>query len=510
MAAEPSAPPVRGPNGAQKMIRNIAFIFGSNMASWGVSILFWLVVPRVIGPTAWGEYNLGVAISGLAITIGGLGIGTYLVKEVARDHQLAGKYIGTGMATNLALSLVIAAALVGFIELSRYSSHTKTVILLVAGISLTTFLVVPAFSAFQALEKMRLASIVYMGRQAIGSCVAIVLALLFKPDIVELIIWVLAANVIVSLLQVGLAVRFVGISLRFDAALSRRLISGGVPFWSNTVFLTFYIWIDSVLLSLLVSTQEVGYYAGPSQVIATLGFLPAIVTFAIFPALSSSFLGDFQRVRQLTRTSLSMLISLGLPMSIGVALVGPNVLRSVFGAAFAPSAPAMVVLAFTIVPAYIATLAYYVIAAVDRQRWWAYVMGSVSIINPLINLVLIPLFQHQFGHGSIGAAVALLITDAIVCVAGLALMPRDCLRPAGPILSVTMRTALATIAMAIPVWFLRDRFLLIPILVGMGVFIAAAFPLGIFRTDGYREAIDVLQSKLLRRSLRRPEINIPA
>lgn len=492
------------------MIRNIAFIFGSNLASWGVGVLFWLVVPRVIGPTAWGEYSLGLALSGLGITIGGLGIGTYLVKEVSRDRLLARDYIGTGIVTNLALSVVVAAALVAFVELSRYDSQTKSVILLVSGITISTFLVVPAFNALQALEKMRLASVVYMGRQAIGSFVAVILALLLRPNIETLIVWILATNVIVSLLQLGIAARVVGVNLKFDPALARRLIAGGIPFWSNSVFLTFYIWIDSVLLSLLVSTQEVGYYAAPSQVISTLGFLPAIVTFAIFPAMSSSFREDFARVRQLTRTSLSMLISLGFPISIGAALVGARALREVFGPAYGPSAPTMVLLAFTIVPTYIATLAFYVVAAVDRQRWWAYVMGGVSIINPLLNLITIPFFQARFGHGSIGAAVALLITDAIVCVAGLALMPRECLKPAGPLLSITARTAMATLAMAIPVWLLREWYLPVPVLVGVVVYCVAGLPLGVFRGDGYRQALGALRSRLLRRGWRRHEVKIPA
>ena len=58
-----------------------------------------------------------------------------------------------------------------------------------------------------------------------------------------------------------------------------------------------------------------------------------------------------------------------------------NVIQYAFGPAYRPSAPVMVVLAVSIVPAYIATLAYWMLAAADRQRKWAYVMGAIAIAN---------------------------------------------------------------------------------------------------------------------------------
>ena len=57
-----------GVTGLRAILRNIAFIFASFLATWVVSLLYWLVVPRIIGPTGWGEYNLGLAIAGIAFT----------------------------------------------------------------------------------------------------------------------------------------------------------------------------------------------------------------------------------------------------------------------------------------------------------------------------------------------------------------------------------------------------------------------------------------------------------
>ena len=500
-------------SGGLVMIRNAAYVLGGNVAGWSVGLVFLLVIPRLIGPTAWGEFSLGMAIAGLAFSVGGFGISAFLVKQIARDRERSATYLGGGLATHVLLSVPIVAGVFLFTTVAGYSAHTRAVILLASAISFCAFAMAPAVSALQAIEKMHLNSMIAGLRTVVSSGAAVLVALIFKADIITLILVVIAFNVLACLLQILITSRHVPVALRFDRALSRQLIVSGLPFWSNGVLLMIYAWIDSVLLSVLVSTREVGYYAAAIQVITTVGFLPALVTTVVFPALASSFEPDFQRMRRITRMSLSILIAFGLPISIGAALVGPKAIHVVFGADYRPAGPTMVVLALTIVPGYIATLAYWVLAAADQQRKWAYVMGAMAVVNPLINLITIPYFQHRFGHGSLGAAVALLITDSAVCAVGLALMPRACLRPLSPLLGVTVRATLATAVMTVPVWFLRDRFFLpIPVLVGAVVFVGAAFALGVFRSEGFHEAWAVLAERVQSRfRRRRPHIEeVPA
>jgi len=464
----------------------------------------------VIGPAAWGEFNLGLAISSLAVSLGGFGIATYLLKEIARDSGRSGDWLTAGLAASAALAVPIAAAVLGFTVVAKYTHHTRTVVLLVTCVSLASFLVAPAVNALQAREKMHVNTLVSGVRTVVSSATIVALAVAFRPDIIVLTLAVLIITVLASVVQIVVTNRDIPVSLRVDRRLGWRLITGGLPFWSNGVFLTVYIWIDSILLSLLTSNGEVGYYAAPVQVIVTLGFLPALLSTVIFPSLTRDFHEDFTRARRFSRASLSGLITLGLPISVGLALVGPGVIRYAFGPAFAPSAPVMVVLAFTIVPGYVATLAYWILAAADRQRRWAYVMGVVAIGNPLINLATITYFQHRTGHGSMGAAVALLISDVLVAVAGLALIPRECLTPTRPLLAAASRAGLATALMAVPVWLLRDSFLALPVVVGICIFVTAALALGLFRGDGYDDAWSALRAGIVRAHDHRKVVDVSA
>ena len=491
------------------MMRNLAFLLGGNLASWSVSLLFWLTLPRLLGPATFGEFTLGLAVSGLALSIGGLGIATYLLKQVARDRGHAGKYVGTGLVTHLMLAALVVPSVFLFAVVAHYGAHTRAVVVLFTLSAACAFLVTPAVIALQALEHMHLNTMIALVRQVIGALTAVSLALIFRFDILELILVVLTFNVVTSVLQLYVTNRIVSIRFGFDLSLFRRLITGGLPFWSNGVFLTTYVWIDSVLLSVLTPARELGYYAAPVQAISTLGFLPGIVTTVIFPALSRGYPTDQDTVRRLTRLSLQGLISIGMPISIGALLVGPATLEMIFGAAFRPSGLVFMVLAFTVVPSYIATLAYWVLAAADRQRLWAYVMGVSAVVNPLINLATIPYFQNHAGHGSLGAAVALLVTDTAVGTAGLLLIPRALLRPFRPLVVGITKAAVATIAMAVAVSFWHDWPVPARILVGATVFVAAAAALGVFTFDD-ADLWASVRTRLWRRLERRPKADVPA
>jgi O-antigen/teichoic acid export membrane protein len=196
-------------NRSRVMIRNAAFLLGSNLAGWAAGLLFVLVVARVIGPTHWGEFNLGFAIGGLACTFGGFGISTYLLKQIARDRERSSAYLGAGLATYILLSVPVVFAVYLLTILLGYSVHTQQVVLLATAICLCVFVMAPAVSALQALEKMHLNSMITGIRSVVANGTAAAVAVIFRPDIITLILVVLAFNVVACFVQIAVTNRHV-------------------------------------------------------------------------------------------------------------------------------------------------------------------------------------------------------------------------------------------------------------------------------------------------------------
>jgi O-antigen/teichoic acid export membrane protein len=228
---------------------------------------------------------------------------------------------------------------------------------------------------------------------------------------------------------------------------------------------------------------------------------------AVFPALSHGFRDD-RATGRLAQVSLRLLISLGLPVVVGTAIVGPQVVKLVYGWAFEPAGQILVVLSFSLLPMFISTLVCSFLIAADRQNIWAGVMGAACVINPLINLAAITVFERAYHNGALGAAYALLITDVLIATAALVLLPRELWAPVRAIGPALVRAAAAATIMGVLVWLLRDRFVLAPIAVGTIAFAVSALALKVFTPDDLqqgRRLVGQLRGRFSRRPITSPE-----
>ena len=463
--------------------RNAAFLFGGQAVTWALGLVFIVIVPRSVGASAWGEWTLAWALTSVAAAVTGLGLSTLLVKEISRDRERAADYVGAALFAQAMLAAAYAALVLGFTHAARYGAHTQLIITLVTGAGVVTFLTVPITAGLQALEKMQFTSLGQVISSGLLSLIAILLVKVAAVGMIAISVAAFSATVFAGAVQwYGLSQR-IQIRPRFDRALVRHMIVGGLPYWASGLFLSFYVWIDTVLLSIMTSTTEVGWYGAATKLISTLGILPFVVNMAVFPALSHSYRHDRDGMARLAQTSLRIVLSVGLPMVAGVVLVGPQIMRLLYGWAFEPAAPIVVVLSLTLLPIFIATLVNGQLIAVDRQLAWTGVMAACCVVNPALNLVMIGLFERLYHNGALGASYALLITDTLVGVAAVALLPRDVLGRMRPILAPVGRAAVATWVMGVAVWALRDTFVLIPIIAGAGVFIASALLLRVFTSS---------------------------
>jgi O-antigen/teichoic acid export membrane protein len=71
----------------------------------------------------------------------------------------------------------------------------------------------------------------------------------------------------------------------------------------------------------------------------------------------------------------------------------------------------LIVLGLCIPPVYANIILASVLVAEKRQGMWTIVMIAAAVLNPLLNLVLIPLTEHRYHNGAIGAAISLVLTE---------------------------------------------------------------------------------------------------
>jgi O-antigen/teichoic acid export membrane protein/serine acetyltransferase len=464
-----------------RIARNTAFLMAGQVTTWAFSLLYIVIVPRAIGPYALGQLSLAAAISSIAAALLGLSLNTLLVKEIARDTTRAADFISTALVVRFLLAAPLMLLVAGITFAASYDDQTRLVIAIVTVGTLISFLTAPFSAGLMALEKMHFTTFADIVNNGLVSLAVIVLIWFAVVDAPDIALVGLGATLVAGMLQTIWLARSVRIRLRFDWPLMRSLVIGSLPFALTYVFLSVYVWIDSLMLSFMTTTVVVGWYGAATRLFAALLFVPTTVTTALLPALSHSFKHNRADAARLVHQSFTLVASLSLPIAAATVLLAPATVRLLYGPEYAPSGTVLIVLGVTAMPTYISVLVNQVLVASDRQVVWTRVMGVMCIINPAINLVAITYFQRTYANGALGAAYALLATEILMAVVALRLLPRGVLR--WNVLGPLSRSALATALMGACVWLLRDRFLLVPIVAGTLVYLSAALVLRVFSPE---------------------------
>lgn len=469
-----------------RIIRNAAALLASQPITWALTLIFTVIVPRNVGPGEWGEWVIAGAVGNLAKALLDFGVNTVLFKGVSRYPKESRRTIGAALTLRICLTPVLMLGMIGFSWRAGYSEHTRVIVALVSLGAAASYIGMPILVGLQAFEKMHVGAITSVLSGLILTGGAIFLLKHLALGVVSICVVALAAQL------VGLAVQWIVLSRTIkirpvmDLDLIGQLFREGLPYWATFGFFTLYVWLDGVMISLIGSTQENGWYGVATQMIATLGFLPSAVTTAVFPTLARTMHTDHHEGGEVAGRSFRLVMTLSLPMSVGLAIVANNLVTAIYGGWFAPAGPALAVLAFSLVPVYLATLVNGFLIAADKQVQWTWVMGAMCIVNLLLNLVTIPYFHGHYGNAALGAALALLVTDVAIGVVAVVLLPRN-VRPAIKAgVRAILASAAASVMMAAAVWPLRDRFVAVPILTGAVVFTVAALALRVFPREELR------------------------
>lgn len=457
----------------RSLVRNVAVLLSSQVVTWGLTMLWTVFVPRALGPADMGALTLATSVSTILGAIAGLGIQNLMVREIAQDHHRAGRLVGAALIGRLVLLPPCVLAVVMYTTLTHTGPQVTVVIWLTTAGMLLGLFGAPFLNALQALERMQYLAYSDVLSKAVVAAggVALVLAGL---GLIPLAVLALVMSVVTFALSWWWGARHIKLDLRVGWVEVRRLAVASLPYWSTSLLLTFYMWIDSLMLASMTPIRVVGWYGVGTKLFGSLLFLPVILSTAYLPRLSRAFSAGRERLVAEGRPALELTVIMSLPVAAGVAVVAPTLVWDLYGPAYVPSVRVLVILAGSIPPTYLNVMANQVLVAANRQLDWTKVMAGAAIFNPLLNLFLIRYAQGHWHNGALGAALALLATELAMLGAALWLMPRMF---SWSTLGRLGRALAATALMALAVELVARRFGLVA-QVGTGVLTFAVLAVG--------------------------------
>jgi len=171
-----------------------------------------------------------------------------------------------------------------------------------------------------------------------------------------------------------------------------------------------YVLLDNVILGILSNNISVGYYSAAVKITKVPISLITSLGIVLVPKLSESFSNnDLDTIKYYIQSSIHYVLTLGIPLGIGIALTAKWTVIIVSGNKF-ESAVQLVQILSPIVPLIALNCIYFfqLFTPGNKERTMILILLVTAIISVVSNVFLIPFFAH------LGAAITTTITELCV------------------------------------------------------------------------------------------------
>ena len=367
---------------------------------FGIAVLIFgtdIILARLLSPAGKGRFSLVLLTSQLAAVVVGWGMDAALGVVAGRSRDDARRGLTNALLWSAVVGGFAVVLLCALYGLPTSAPPAGPLVSVIPGLNATQFamaaLAIPG-ETFFALGLFAL-----LGRQGVAAYAGI--RLLRRGMLLVLLVAVAAiarlsldAALIVNLATLvltGLAI--IVVAARTGSAMGRpdgRLLREQLSFGSRSVLATLterlLFRVDAFIVNALLGVRATGLYSVTQSLAETLWYVPNAIGTVMFSRAVDPR-GDAARVAAvLTRTTIAMTIVVGIPAFI----LGPRVVRVVYGSAFTDAGVALrFILPGIVAYSAVAVLSRYI---VGRGRpGWTTAIGLAGLgVNVVANLVLVP------------------------------------------------------------------------------------------------------------------------
>jgi len=268
--------------------QNAIAVFSGQLVTWTLTAITLALLPRYLGPERMGQMGIGMSYQMLVVTFAGLGMGTLITRDIARDRASAARLLGTAVWLSLALGVIGGLIAAVIAVLSGYSQTTAIVVALSVAVAPFLMLEITAGAILQGVEVMRFEAM-WDAAAKVVLLLALLVVMFGDWGLVPILVAMLATAAVVSVPALAVARRYLPFRVfSFSYESARYLIVNSLPFFMVGIFLVLYMAVDALQLSYLSGERAVGIYSAPARIFGTLLFVPNIVILVTFPRMAAA------------------------------------------------------------------------------------------------------------------------------------------------------------------------------------------------------------------------------
>ena len=263
-----------------------------------------MIAGRWLPASEYGKFSFALALATIVETLMDIGLGPVTVRTVARDGEGAGTLFRHVLGLKIAWGALGLIALLIAAPLMR-SDPTVIRACYLLGISSTIrSYLLSARGLLQGLNRFDLEAITVVADRLLLLVLG-VLALVGGYGIYGLSLAFVLARLLMFAIVTLIVKRVTG-SARptYNRAVWMELQTAALPLGFFLITLTLYTYIDTVILGIMRTDAETGWYAASYRVYEGLMYAPSVMAAVLTPRFSYLFVHDGDALRTLFRRSL--------------------------------------------------------------------------------------------------------------------------------------------------------------------------------------------------------------
>lgn len=416
----------------------------------GIGFFIVGILTRTLGPDGFGDYSAVFAYLYMFGVAADMGLYTVVVREISRegaDEQGIASRIFT-LRFLLAVGIVATGVAIAF--MLPYARSVQIGIAVAALSTVFSSLVQVLMGIFQKQLKLYLVSIADVIMRAVQITIIVFLVATGHSSLQLLI----ATSTIAETVHFGFvwwfARRLTPIKFSIDTAYWKQTIQTALPIAASLVFVLLYFKFDTVQLSLMKPSYDVGVYSVAYKVLELIIFIPAMYLGLIMPMLSRYAMAHREKFRMTYQKAFDVISILAAPALVYCFVLSGGIIRLISGTEFPESVAALRILSGAIFLIFYGNLGGNALVALNLQRLGMWIYCGGAVFNVVVNFILIPRYSY-FATSWTTVITELCITAAmfLVIYKKTAIAPR---------IAVLWKTLFAAAVMGIIIWLLSAHF----------------------------------------------------
>jgi O-antigen/teichoic acid export membrane protein len=427
----------------QRIMVGVASGFGNTFV---VSVLGALATHEMalhFGTRGFGIFVTALAFGGVVQNFTDLGLFQVLQRDIARDRSRAPRLMSLvfGLRMTLSALVVPVAIAIGYLVYRHHSSSLKIAIVLVlVGAPLTAMLqIISAYYAATArLPRVAVIGIV----KQITFVVLVIIVISNRFSIVDCVAATLAGSVVATATSMLMVRSEVHLRFCVDRLEWKKMLVETTSVGLSSIIAYFYLTADVLILSVMVSTSQVGSYGVSYAVVSVFMAVPSLLSVAILPMIVHTAEDELESV--VNATIRYFAIAGALTAALGI-VIGASVIRLYAGPHFDSAVVPLQILSGGQVVLFMTQGLSNISIARGHHRKLFQCSLIGLVLNVALNLVLIPSF------GIRGSAAATTLCELILSVVMARIIRKD-LGVTPHVFRASWRAAIAAAVPCLALW----------------------------------------------------------